>query len=191
MQRPREHEHPLLCASPPTPRQHRSPEPPLKAELPAGVCGRKLSGESFPLEIRCQTKAFHPKQLLKRPEKEGRFLRAALLRCCSAPQALCNPAGWRCWGPWVPPGANGFVPPPQHSVFGCDCLSVCFWPTGAVVTLDFTPDFDLQKYQDRVVQAWLSLVRPNVAWCLGPHHLGGFSSQIRPLRCATLPWGLH
>ncbi|XP_068538791.1 protein amnionless isoform X2 [Anas acuta] len=33
------------------------------------------------------------------------------------------------------------------------CCGVC----GAVVTLDFTPDFDLQKYQDRVVQAWLSL----------------------------------
>uniref|UniRef100_A0A8B9US46 Protein amnionless n=1 Tax=Anas zonorhyncha TaxID=75864 RepID=A0A8B9US46_9AVES len=33
------------------------------------------------------------------------------------------------------------------------CCGVC----GAVVTLDFTPDFDLQKYQDRVVQSWLSL----------------------------------
>ncbi|NXI63149.1 AMNLS protein, partial [Anseranas semipalmata] len=33
------------------------------------------------------------------------------------------------------------------------CCGVC----GAVVTLDFTRDFDLQKYRDRVVQAWLSL----------------------------------
>lgn len=73
---------------------------------------------------------------------------------------------------------------------GCDCLSVCFWTAGAVVTLDFTPDFDLQKYQDRVVRAWLSLVRPRGAGCLGPHRLGGFSSQIRPLRRANLPWGL-
>ncbi|NXK48176.1 AMNLS protein, partial [Chauna torquata] len=33
------------------------------------------------------------------------------------------------------------------------CCGVC----GAVVTLDFTPDFDLQKYRDRVVQTWLTL----------------------------------
>ncbi|NXJ05640.1 AMNLS protein, partial [Odontophorus gujanensis] len=33
------------------------------------------------------------------------------------------------------------------------CCGVC----GAVVTLDFKPEFDLQQYRDRVVQAWLSL----------------------------------
>lgn len=35
------------------------------------------------------------------------------------------------------------------------CCGVC----GAVVTLDFKPEFDLQQYRDRVVQAWLSLPR--------------------------------
>ncbi|NXC43187.1 AMNLS protein, partial [Penelope pileata] len=33
------------------------------------------------------------------------------------------------------------------------CCGVC----GAVVTLDFMAEFDLQQYRDRVVQAWLSL----------------------------------
>ncbi|XP_068803218.1 protein amnionless isoform X2 [Struthio camelus] len=33
------------------------------------------------------------------------------------------------------------------------CCGVC----GAIVCLEFTPDFDLQKYQDRLVQAFLSL----------------------------------
>ncbi|XP_010180071.1 PREDICTED: protein amnionless, partial [Mesitornis unicolor] len=35
------------------------------------------------------------------------------------------------------------------------CCGVC----GAIVSLDFTPDFDLQKYQDRLVQALLSQPR--------------------------------
>ncbi|XP_019471442.1 protein amnionless isoform X2 [Meleagris gallopavo] len=48
------------------------------------------------------------------------------------------------------------------------CCGVC----GAVVTLDFKPEFDLQQYRDRVMQAWLSLVRPRDAGCSpAPHHL--------------------
>ncbi|NXW31868.1 AMNLS protein, partial [Phaetusa simplex] len=35
-------------------------------------------------------------------------------------------------------------------------LPVCFHAAGATINLDFTPDFDLQKYQDRLVQALLS-----------------------------------
>lgn len=55
---------------------------------------------------------------------------------------------------------------------GSDCLSVCFWVAGAVVTLDFKPEFDLQQYRDRVVQTWLSLVRPRDAGCSPTsHHL--------------------
>uniref|UniRef100_A0A8B9MJG4 Protein amnionless n=1 Tax=Accipiter nisus TaxID=211598 RepID=A0A8B9MJG4_9AVES len=38
------------------------------------------------------------------------------------------------------------------------CLSVCFWVAGATINLDFTPDFDLQKYRDRLVQGLLSQV---------------------------------
>lgn len=38
------------------------------------------------------------------------------------------------------------------------CLSVCFRVAGATINLDFTPDFDLQKYRDRLVQGLLSQV---------------------------------
>lgn len=37
-------------------------------------------------------------------------------------------------------------------------MSVCFWAAGATISLDFTPDFDLQQYRDRVVQTLLSQV---------------------------------
>ena len=37
-------------------------------------------------------------------------------------------------------------------------VSVWFWTPGATISLDFTPDFDLQKYQDRLVQDLLSQV---------------------------------
>lgn len=37
-------------------------------------------------------------------------------------------------------------------------MSVCFLAAGATINLDFTPDFDLQKYKDRLVQELLSQV---------------------------------
>lgn len=41
-------------------------------------------------------------------------------------------------------------------------MSVCFLAAGATINLDFTPDFDLQKYQDRLVQELLSQVHQPV-----------------------------
>ncbi|OXB56872.1 hypothetical protein ASZ78_007245 [Callipepla squamata] len=53
-------------------------------------------------------------------------------------------------------GAEGCPALPCHSPLRPlgHCCGVC----GAVVTLDFKPEFDLQQYRDRVVQEWLSLV---------------------------------
>lgn len=41
---------------------------------------------------------------------------------------------------------------------GDNVMSVCFRVAGATINLDFTPDFDLQKYQNRLVQGLLSQV---------------------------------
>lgn len=43
-------------------------------------------------------------------------------------------------------------------------MSVCFLAAGATINLDFTPDFDLQKYQDRLVQELLSQVLSLSDW---------------------------
>nr|XP_013796394.1 PREDICTED: protein amnionless [Apteryx mantelli mantelli] len=53
--------------------------------------------------------------------------------------------------------AWGSSPASPGSVILLSVSSLCFWAAGATVCLEFTPDFDLRKYRDRLVQAFLSL----------------------------------
>ncbi|NXF46545.1 AMNLS protein, partial [Oceanites oceanicus] len=75
------------------------------------------------------------------PDKSG-------CACGNAPDGhrICT-ALLRAWGRQCPaPACQTPLQPLGH------CCGVC----GATISLDFTPDFDLQKYRDRLVQALLS-----------------------------------